>query len=275
MIDKILIHPALNNAQDLHDICRPLQQLNITYFAHVHVDNNGYFSALTNNPGFTEHYLNNEYYNADIHMANNDKLGNYVVWDAIERFGKSEKMHREAAEFGVQHTFTIIEKSSQGKNFYHFANNSSCKTINQIYLCHLDLLKIFIMHFNESVTQSKSLSHAYNISFALDKAAGNYSAKLNDEFFIDEIKRLEFMGSISLNKLDIATKTFLNLNQWQHAKLSKRELQCLYYYAQGKIAKEIAKQLSLSKRTVEHYLATAKNKVGIVSKSELLQKNFG
>src|SRR4051794_30499128 len=94
--NKISQHPNLIHAHDLRELCRPLENLNITYFTHAHVDNNGQFSALTNNPRFSEHYLRNQYYNADIHLAQTSELGNYVIWDAIERYGLSAKMHQEA-----------------------------------------------------------------------------------------------------------------------------------------------------------------------------------
>ncbi len=54
--------------------------------------------------------------------------------------------------------------------------------------------------------------------------------------------------------------------------LSQREMQCLYQATRGKTAKQIAKALSLSNRTVEHYLDNIKNKMGVSSKAELIAK---
>ena len=158
MSNIISQHPIFNHANEIKDICKPLEKLSINYFAHVRVDNENNFSVLANNTGFLEHYLRNEYYNADIHLADNSKFGNYVIWDAIERYGQSEKMHREAAQFGVQHTFTIIEKNQNSNDYYHFAHQSSSNSINQVYLSNLDLLKCFILHFNDNVSQTNLLS---------------------------------------------------------------------------------------------------------------------
>ncbi len=56
--------------------------------------------------------------------------------------------------------------------------------------------------------------------------------------------------------------------------LSKRETECVTLLAKGNTAKEIAAQLNLSPRTIEHYIENVKNKLGVSTKSELLYKIF-
>lgn len=52
--------------------------------------------------------------------------------------------------------------------------------------------------------------------------------------------------------------------------LSNRELECLFYTLRGKTARQIADIMALSKRTVESYLETIKNKIGCANKADLL-----
>lgn len=54
--------------------------------------------------------------------------------------------------------------------------------------------------------------------------------------------------------------------------LSARQIQCAQLLTRGKTAKEIAKILGLSPRTVEHYLEIIKSKLKVTSKSELIEK---
>ena len=54
--------------------------------------------------------------------------------------------------------------------------------------------------------------------------------------------------------------------------LTPREQECLEYTVKGYTAKQIAKQLALSPRTVEEYLNQIKIKLGVGSKQELIQK---
>jgi DNA-binding CsgD family transcriptional regulator len=51
--------------------------------------------------------------------------------------------------------------------------------------------------------------------------------------------------------------------------LTRREAQCLTYLSLGKSAKEIARIIDLSPRTVEDYLRNLKNKAGL-KRNELL-----
>ena len=60
--------------------------------------------------------------------------------------------------------------------------------------------------------------------------------------------------------------------------LSKRETQCATLLIRGKTAKEIAKIMNLSFRTVEHRIEHMKNKFGVTTRSELifcLTENMG
>lgn len=57
-----------------------------------------------------------------------------------------------------------------------------------------------------------------------------------------------------------------------NTRLSKREIECLYYLVRGMSAKQIANQLTLSYRTVEYYFERMKDKLSCDSRSELIAK---
>lgn len=50
--------------------------------------------------------------------------------------------------------------------------------------------------------------------------------------------------------------------------LSKREVECLYSASHGETALETASRLNLSKRTVEHYLESASQKLNAKTRTE-------
>jgi DNA-binding CsgD family transcriptional regulator len=54
--------------------------------------------------------------------------------------------------------------------------------------------------------------------------------------------------------------------------LSKREIECLSLTARGKTAKQVGHELGISRRTVEEYLDNIKVKMGVYSKSQLIDK---
>lgn len=264
MSDIILDHPALLYSQDMEMICRPLAKLGITYFAHVNVTKQGKFSGISNNAKFAEHYLRKKYYNADIHLSSRTNLGNYIVWDSIIRIGQSEKMHSEAAQFGVQHTFTIVEKNHHSNDFYHFATHIKDNSINQIYVENIDLLHKFIAYFNKTIRSSFILSKAYDIRFSIDILSPGYTIKEDEKFLSYQDKRLEFIKSIrqmetnSVNKIN----AILSLSPQQH--------NCLKLLAEGNSAKKIAAILNLSPRTVENYLLHIRSILKCSNSKELI-----
>lgn len=262
-IDK---HPALTHASNIADICKPLNRLNITYFAHVNIDKSGMFSALANNPEFTKHYLKSNYYNVDIHLADCGLLKNYIIWDSVDRFGESAKMHLEAGEYGVKHTFTIVEKNANGSNYYHFASNTNDNTINQVYLNNIDILKYFILYFKEKVNQSKCIASAYDMKFSIDENASGYS--FNSRKYFDNLKsrREEFIDEIRLDK-----KVCVDISQV----LSIREIQILLWLHHGKTVHDIARILKLADVTVNKRISLIKNKLQCYTQFQLGEKFTG
>lgn len=269
MNNKIALQPSLRYAQDLADICRPLQRLQIDYFAQAFIDNSGKFAVLNNNAAFLEHYLRLKYFNADIHMSTDGKFNPYIVWDDVKLLGQSAKMHTEAGSFGVKHTFTIIEKVDQGINYFHFATNRNDIPIHQTYLANLELLKSFITYFKEKIKESKHLSDAYQMKITPEKAKKNASKFI----FPDMQYKADFLNDISLTKHselkeDIFKTRISALN------ISRREKDCLYLLIKGKSAFDIATELNLSRRTVETHLINIKEKINVRTKSELIGKVF-
>lgn len=62
--------------------------------------------------------------------------------------------------------------------------------------------------------------------------------------------------------------------QIHHARLSKREIECLQLAVRGKTMREIASLLGLSVRTIEAYMENIKLKFNVATKSELIDLVF-
>jgi DNA-binding CsgD family transcriptional regulator len=77
---------------------------------------------------------------------------------------------------------------------------------------------------------------------------------------------LSLLTELGLFNQDSANE--ININD---VKLSEREMQCLQFTVKGYTAKKIAKELNISHRTIEEYLNNIRIKVGVNSKSELIE----
>ena len=262
------------HANELKSICQPLEKLNITYFGHGRVDKQGRFFSLCNNPEFAHYYLGKNYENADIHLSDESKLGQYILWDNLELSGESDKLKQDGILFGLNHTFTLIENDSDGMQQYHFSTRINDRSFNQEYFRNLDLLKHFILYFKEQIASSKNFRDAYSEKFAINY---NETACFNNKNHIpvnDEDIRKLFLQKIDAAEINDKT-IFLTKNiialRYQSV-LTQREMDCLFHTILGKTAKLISAELGISHRTVEEYLASAKKKINVSNKSELIEK---
>ncbi len=252
-------HPSLTHSNDIADICKPLHKLGITYFAHVNIDDVGHFSAINNNPGFYTHYMENNYYNADIHLAGKNIIKDYFVWDSVERCGLSAKMHQEAGAFGVKHTFTIVTPGQNGNDYFHFATNQTDKTINQVYLANIDLLNLFIMHFKDKIMQSKHLREAYQLKFSIDENAHGYLIQENLADAKNEARR-QFLKEISLQKFAAP----LNAQA-----LTIKEIEILFWLHHGKTTHDISQIVHVAEVTINKRITNIKRKLKCYTQFQL------
>lgn len=261
MKKNIIHHPSLKFATEINDICRPLLNLNISYFCHVHISKDNQFSAISNHPTFTEHYINKKYFNADIHMAKALNLGNFVLWDELKCAGASKQMDIDGIEMGIKHAFTLIHHERDGSHYYHFANNQESKSINQTYLANLDLLNLFILHFKETLRTASHLREAYHFTYGLDENAANYLLSPSEDEFFRHHNRTNFLHQLQASP-NLQRQILL-------PHMTGREHDCLRWLIAGKTAPEISIILNVSSRTVEKYLANLKQKFSCQTLCEL------
>jgi len=252
---KVISHPSLIYADDLKDICKPLNSLDIAYFAHVNIDERHRFSALGMQPEFVKLYFEKKYFNYDIHMAKSRMTEQYVVWDTIERNRESKELYDDLNGFSLGHTFTVVQESNGSKDYYHFAAKHGNTGINNHYLQNIDLLKKFIMYFNDKISSRKELKAAYDIKFEISQEDAGYFTK---DYKSDEAYQ-SFLDSIDLEKIYINPKIYL----------TKREFECLHWLSLGKTADEIAIIMLITPRTIKAHVANIKSKLNCRSQFQL------
>ncbi len=266
---KINNHPTIEYTDEIQAICKPLLNLNINYFTHVNIDNASNFSAISTHPEFHKHYLKQCYYHADIHLSDIATHCNFILWDALESSGESTQMQQDAGDFKIRHTFTIVDKNAHGDNYYHFSTSVKENSFNQVYLSNLDLLKLFINYFNNTIDQASHLSKAYDIKFSLHENLAKYTlathniSAMRSEF----IQSLALQNSNSKNKSDVLV---IHKDSQLTIPLSKQQAKCLLLLVHGHHAGEMAAKLHLSIRTINHYIEHIKTKLGCRNSKELI-----
>lgn len=254
-------HPIFMQAPLLIDICKPLERFNINLFSHVHINHNSEMTCLHNRPGFVANYIAKNYHHADIHAANQNQLGEFLLWDSLTCTGRSNQMLKDAVDLGHKQFFTLVEKDLTGMNFYHFATPSSSAAMNQVYLSNIDALKAFVQYFKTTTKAAKELKNWQDFKLIIEEKHSNIDLMVGKKSIqIDNLKN-DFYHDIS-NKVIV------------HPALSKQQKNCLYLLAMGFSAKEIADQLHLSRRTVESYLAHIREVYGCRNSKELIARYY-
>lgn len=247
-------HPALNYAQDLRDICRPLDLLDVVYFSHAHIDNKNNLSAIGIVPEFFKLYFEKGYHNFDLHMANPRQNEEYIIWDAVNRKKQSYSLHEDFKGFDQGHTFSIVLNHAKGKDCFHFATKLGNDRMNGEYLRMLDILKKFIGYFKEKIMQHKELSQSYQMKIPLKKSQGGF---LTDE------------SPFNLEKAEESLQSERIYSLIENQYLTKRELECLTWFAKGKTIEETALLLGVKSRTIKAHMFAIKDKLGCVNQFQL------
>lgn len=255
-------HPSIVHPGDMHDVCKPLQKLGVTYFSHARINDKGELAINASNPEFLANYYNQEFYNFDLHLAKKLPESSHVLWDLVTRLDKTEELYQMGVTFGLTHTFTIIETKENEKNYYHFATKPGNNFMNTFFIQHIDLLEKFITYFKDHLLINDRLNRTYKMTCETSPDKGGYLIKEGISTALHETDINEFLHKIGM-------KHALKNSEQSQIELARRERQCAFYLLQGNTSKEIADLLHISTRTVEVYFERLKVRFGSKNKIQL------
>lgn len=247
-IDQLLReHPSFTHADELTAICAPLKMLGITYFAHGHISRENKLTGLTNSPLFTKLYFEQHYYQFDCHQDDMPTGEQYLLWDTIPITSETRSMEDDFNQCNFAHTFSIMNKSDNGLDCYHFATWPGNDAMNGKYFAALDSLKQFINYFKDKTLNDPSLARSYEMGIPMQPGAGKFH-KDASAMDIPQFKEL------------IRNDRHYLLSGKQY--LTNREVESLYWLSQGKTYEETAVILTISARTVKAHIEAIKQKTG-------------
>ncbi len=246
---KIRSYPPLTHAEDLAQICKPLEKLNIHYFAQVKIDQNNHFSAIGMKPEFAKLYLEKEYYNFDIHMAKTEGERSYILWDLINVDKQSLALQEDCQGHNINHLFTIVQVGNKNKEYFHFATEANLPSINNRYLQNLDVLNRFILYFKDKISSHKSLAKSHDYKFSISDQKAN---------FYTQTESVALDPSNLMQEFSLTRIAFNDQGDY----LTHREFECLHWLSLAKTIDQIALLLNITTRTVNAHIANIKEKTG-------------
>lgn len=228
--------PAFSLGAEINQLAQPLfNSINANYFDYNRIYPNNGFLSLASDTHWLEHFFKQHY-----------KIGTAIVQSGIHLwdyyyYQKPIQVAKEA--FNHAHGITIIYKRQNYIEYIDIAASNIHREIVSIYLNNFNLIEAFIQDFIEKAAPLISLAEAELVKLPSD-VTENIT---NDLLQPDDCYLL------------------------QKFKLTRREYQCLENYFKGSTAKETARILNLSYRTVEEHFNNLKRKLNCQHKRDLLK----
>lgn len=239
--EKLNITHMISTGMDVKTICKSLQPVNINHFCYLRLFNDGTHQILCSHPEWARHCYLYYYDHTVFHQDPRKYQSGYELWSNP----KDQTIITIAREqFDIAHGIVLIKRIGDECELFHFATNRNNINIINFYINNLDYLDSFILYFKEHA------KHLIKQSMA-DRA-------ILPQWGVSDAERI-YHNTILI-------PDFINLN------FTKRELECIKFTMRGQPAKQVAFNLNISQRTVEEYLQNIKNKLGVYSKPQLLEK---
>ncbi len=251
----------IQHSDKVKKLSQPLKEnFGISYFYQFRICNDGKFFILTNDPDIDEYWFREEMFLIDpfVKHPNNYRAG-FLFMEAYAPTDYKSDLNFIKNNWNAYPWLCMIDKNIDSFDFFGFWGNplEHCK-LRKMQMNHAMLLKTFTSYF-KSETRS------------LVKELENRSHSIID--FIGKDAFYENQPLIPTMERDSLRKFLIQIGMGhkvlQAEALSKRERECLKIFILGKSAKDIALELRLSFRTVEHYLENSRNKLNCCNKGEL------
>jgi len=246
------------NQDSLGKMIEPLKRsFGIDVFWYSTIEENGQFSTLcTYDDAFGYFWENGCYRDMGFYVTPARLKSGYFLLDHDADYKKY--MDGNPAEYPLFHPFLIIRKENKNRaNLFGFASKTITPTLPSLYINNLSLLNSFVDYVMEDPKDKNCL-------LDLIELVGHdafYKRNYGDAYIANPEQSRAFLRQIGVSR-ELLTAAL---------GLSSREKEVLLACVEGKTAAQNGQELHLSPRTVQSYLENTKNKLGILSREELLE----
>lgn len=237
-------------------ICKPLfNHLKLNEFWYYKVTNSGHLSCLCSHIGFEEYfaaeklYLTHPYFRHPKFYREGISFASSVPDSSLTKL-----LEIEREKFNFHHALLLISKISDAVEFFGFSSSCHDEMQKTLLLNELPLLRLFTKKFREE----------NRIIFS--------SLEDNKIDLIELLGPAFYKEKAPIMPQPVEKKVLLQQLGIENP-LTSREMDVIKLLLQGFSARQIAKQLFLSKRTVEHHIERMKEKLSCNSKGDLIRKS--
>lgn len=255
-------HPFLKLSLELAELCKPLELFGIHHFTYLKQFSNGNKISLSNKPKWIEdYYLYDLYQSSLFEQKPEDYQASFNVWfgDYDLEVYKHGKLY-----FNTMHSISITEPHSDCCEFYLFATSPDNSEAIHYLNNHREILYHFILYLKDRGM------------FLFESAEKNKIILKSKEIDTTKIFKANYQKLEDHKKLFFRTtpirRFVLEQEEFREAKLSQREVDCIYHLLHKKTALETAGLMNISSRTVESYFENIKTKLNCKNKNGIIEK---
>lgn len=253
------VQDLLNFTEKFHDkirhFCLPvINSFGINEFDYYQISDAGTWMGVNLKRDWVEHYFSEKYYLIDLTIRHPNNFKNTVLYSKDFNSKETDIIHDSAKnKFKTHLNFIIINRISTGVEHFVFGTTHASQA-EKLYK-EIPLIKLFIREFKEEFQHLRRNLIDYQVDIA--SLIGPAFEQPLVQLVQEPIDRLRFLQEMGIKTLD---------------NLSYREIDVVKCLIKGKTASEIARELFISTRTVEHHLEHIKEKLDCCSKSKLIQR---
>lgn len=243
---------ALTSSCLVQEICDPLlKSIGITYFNFIKIYNNDCSrELLTNNADWIEHFYSKALYNS-IGAIDIEHLlpKGYFLWAEMDT---KDPIYLQGRDFfNIDHGITFVIKRQDVTLLYIFATDRTNHEINNFYASNIDLLQRFIHYFTDKGHDLIKSAEDHRIYLPTPQEI--IATRINNITVSDKV-RAEFFENSHVSR-------YFLLNESDDLYLTKKQGECASLLINGQTSKQIARNMSISPRTVEGYISDIRNKL--------------
>lgn len=260
-IPEMFSRVSRKSTEKMRRLCEPVERFfGVKCFFMSTTLPDGRFFSISNNPAFQEYYFSNENFVSSPFFRNPAFIkSGFYSYRQYENysFQKSIDLAVEATNLELV-AGIAVNKNNTLTRFGYATKPYLVKGLNSLLVNNLFVLKKFNEHILAELNEV--------LPYCAENAAS--LPQIMGEQYNLPIKNY-IVTTLSVHEQIAFLK---KIGVYPHVKnITKRELDYFHYISKGYTGRQIAANLNVSQRTVEHCINTLKNKFGCSSKTELIE----
>ncbi len=264
-------HLTLTTQDDVQQICKPLlDNMPINWFiCGRFYSNYGFFGLHTNSESIKQIFACHscpdfgqlKFTQGKYFLLSPDIAETLSIYKDKDEYQKNLDISNQ---YDCYHRLFLLNRTKSFIELTGFGMSAKHEQGLHFLMNHFDLLENFAEYFKEKAADLLKLGDSNQLIY---KSPGITKAKTTENEQKNEFlsaNKETFLEQMKSNQIIIAGK-----------KLTPREIACLKYVCQGLTAKEAARVLNVSPRTVEAHILNIKRKLGCRNVIELCNVYFG